>query len=233
MITKMNVLKAICCAVLILPAVGEAATIAISIDSGAKSLRDASNVVLSGGAPGVNGDGAQVVLGYFTDATQAAPFGASGSDAFSSFVALTGPGTPFGVNFTIGDDAANLTGNGELFKDIFTISTGVADSILPVQGTPLVLRIFNSQKDLVLDLANTNGFWNWKDPATPTSTLQISMDNTGLVFRGVGTNNRSAVGISGGTVNLLTNNAVVPEPTSALLVSFGIVLLGSRRRRRD
>lgn len=225
----MKILKPALAIILVLPALCSAATIAIDIQSGGKSLRDGLNNPLSGGNPAVNRDGTQVVLGYFSGATQANPFGTGGTDAFSSFTALTGPGTPWGVNFTIGDDVVNGTGNGEIFKDIFTISDGISPQLLPGVGTPLVLRFFDSNKTLVLDLANTAGLWNWKAPNTPPPAVNINLDDPGLVSRAVGPNNRGNASAS--AANLQTNNPVVPEPGSVLLLSLGLVSLAARRRR--
>lgn len=214
----------------ILQAVCGAATIAIDIDSGAKSIRDDSNVALSAGVFGTAFDGTQVRLGYFADGSVAAPFGATGVDAISSFIALTGPGTPFGVNFTIGDDPTNLTGNGELFVNAFAINTGIQDSLFPSStSVPLVLRFYNAAQDKVLDLSNTSGLWNWKLPDSPASSLTLNLDSGGLVSRGVGLNNRTTAA-AGSTPQTL--NSVVPEPTSAALMLVGLVSLASRRRRQ-
>lgn len=217
-----------------------AAAIGISIDSGGKSLQNENGVPLSGGNVNVNRDGTQVILGYFSDATAGAPFGTGGADAFASFVPLTGPGSPaWGAgnavnNFTIGDDIINGTGNGELFKDTFAINTGVADSLLPAAGTPLILRFFNASGERVLDLANP-GLWTWKLPATPASSLNISLDDNGLVSRGTGgLNDRSFASVAPSSANLRTLAVTpVPEPTSVLLMLGGAsMMLISRRRRK-
>lgn len=211
-----------------------AAAIGISIDSGGKSLQNEVGTPLSGGVAGVNRDGTQVVLGYFADASAANPFGVSGN-----FTALTGPGTPaWGAgnavnNFTIGDDAVNGAGNGEIFKDTFAINTGVADSILPTPGTPLILRFFNANGTRLLDLANAN-LWTWKLPATPASSLNINLDDSGLVRRGTGSladpiDIRSSVSATGSSFRTAT---AVPEPSVVLLSAIGGLTFLSRRRTK-
>jgi hypothetical protein len=208
-----------------------AASVSIQIDSGGKSLRNENNVVLSGGLSGTPRDGTQVVLGYFTDSSQAAPFGpvTNTTDITTTFVALTGPGTPFGVNFTIGDDVTNGTGNGELFIDAFPISTGIADALLPAPGTPLVLRFFNAERTRILDLANGAGLWSWRAPATVPPAVVMSFDDPGLVMRATGMTERGA--LAAAEPNLLTLNPI-PEPASLALVACGALLLGTRRQRR-
>ena len=206
-----------------------AASISIDIQSGEKSLRDELGNPLSGGNPGVNGDGTQVVLGYYADSAPATPFGSAGIDAISSFVALTGSGSPFGINFTIGDVVSNSTGNGELFLDAFSISTGIADGILPSAGKPLVVRFFNTAQTFVLDVSNTSGLWNWQTPAVVAPTVSINFDDAGLVVRGVGQNNRTTLAAGPAPQTL---NSVVPEPTSAALVMVGLLSFAARRRRQ-
>ena len=215
----------------------QAAAIGFFIDSGGKSLRDENNVALNGGAAAVAADGTQVVLGYFADASTAAPFGTAGPDAFGTFIALTGPGTPaWGAgntvnNFTIGDAPSNGAGNGEIFSNLITINTGVADQLLPQPGTPLILRFFNSSKQRILDLANAGGLWNWKLPSVPTASVNINLDDPGLVSRGLGSNNRNVSPVLPTTTNVQTLNPV-PEPSSALLALAGAAMFAARRRKR-
>lgn len=207
-----------------------AATVAVDIDSGSKSIRDDAGNPLSGGLLLTAFDGTQVRLGYFADGTAAAPFGVAGASAISSFIALTGPGTPFGVNFTIGDSVANSAGHGELFVDAFALNTGIQDSLFPSNtNVPLVLRFFNASQDKVLDISNINGLWNWKLPDSPAASISMSLDSAGVVARGVGLNVRthSAVGSAPQTLN-----SVVPEPTSAALMMVGMLSLAARCRRR-
>lgn len=207
-----------------------AASISIDIQSGGTSLRDELGNPLSGGNPGVNGDGTQVLLGYYADSAPATPFGSAGIDAISSFVALTGPSSPFGINFTVGDAVSNTTGNGELFLDAFSISTGIADEILPSAGKPLVVRFFNTAQTFVLDVSNTSGLWNWQTPAVVAPTVSINFDDAGLVVRGVGQNNRTT--LAAGPSPQTLNPTAAPEPTSAALMMVGLLSFAARRRRQ-
>jgi hypothetical protein len=224
-----NIVKLTVLALAIAPMMSQAATVAIDIDSGGKSLRNELNVALSGGSAAVNGDGTQVLLGYYSDGSVANPFGVAGSDAVSSFIALTGPGSPFGVNFTIGDQVANGAGNGELFVNAFGLNTGVADGLFPSSTSiPLVLRFFNASQTFMLDLSNTNGLWNWKLPDTPASTISLSLDSAGLVARATGLNARGTT--SAAAANLQTLNPA-PEPGTVGLLTLGLTALVARRRR--
>jgi len=214
----------------LLQALSSAATLAIDIDSGSKVIHSDVGVPLSAGNLLTPLDGTQVRLGYFTDGTVASPFGSNGVDAISSFVALTGPGTPFGVNFTVGDLVSNGAGNGELFVDAFAINTGIQDSLFPSStSVPLVLRFFNATQDKVLDISNINGLWNWKLPDSPASSISINLSSAGVVVRGTGLNNRTPVAASATPQTL---NSIVPEPTSTALLMVGLVSLAARRRRQ-
>lgn len=204
------------------------AAISITVDSGGKSIQDENGVALSGGSPTVDADGTSAVLGYFQGATAAAPFGTAGS----SFVALTGSGTPFGFNFTVGDLKDNGAGNGELFLNAMTFNTGVADSLLPAVNTPLVVRFFNAASTRLLDVSNA--VWLWKTPDTPASTVSINFDNAGLVQRGTGSISdpidiRTSTAVVGSAVRTTTP---VPEPSSVLLLLAGGGLAFARRRRK-
>jgi hypothetical protein len=217
-------------ALTLLPAAVHAAAIGITIDSGGKQLQDEAGVALSPGVLATARDGAQVLLGYYPGATAAAPFGAAGTGN-ASFVRLTGPGTPFGVNFTVGDLPHNFPIAGELFVDSFSINTGVADALLPPVGMPLVLRIYNRSSEgnstFLTELANPT-FWSWVLPATPPSTLNINFDDSGLLKRVA--NSRTPLAITAGQSGLRTDE-VVPEPATALLALSGLGLLASCRRR--
>ncbi len=209
--------------------VANGASIAISIDTADKSLRDEINVPLSGGNPAVNGDGTQVLLGYFSDATAGNPFGTAGLNAVAAFTALTGPGTPFGINFTIGDQVINSPSNGELFVDSFSINTGINDALFPAAGTPLVLRFFNASQTFLVDVSNTSGTWNWATPNTPPPLRTLAFSDVGLVYRASGSNSRGTVSATAQT-NIQTNN-VVPEPATGGLLALGLAFFAARSRR--
>ena len=62
-----------------------AALVTIAVDTGGKTLQDLNGVALTGGVSSINGDGAAVQIGYYTNSSAASPFG-SGFDA--DFVSL-------------------------------------------------------------------------------------------------------------------------------------------------
>ncbi len=226
-------------ALLALASLSYGAAISISIDSGNKSIRNEANAVLSGGVVGTAKDGTAVELGYYSDASASNPFGLAGQ-----FIALTGAASPFlqggthpEFNFTVGDTPGNGAGNGELFisNPSLVFNSGIADSLLPPTGTPLVMRFYNAGKVRVLDLANP-ALWTWLPLTTPPSSVSINFDSVGLVMRGTGNtsdspNTRSATAVPTSTVNLLTTTPV-PEPSSILLAVAGAGVILSRRQRR-
>lgn len=213
----------------------QGASITLNIDSGDKSLRGSSGILLSGGSPAVDHDGTLVLLGYFPGATLSAPFGA-GTD---NFVALLGRGTPFGMDITIGDSASNGGSNGEIFGVSVNIQTGIADQLFPSNGTPLVLRVFDRNQPTIgshfMDLSNSQGSWNWKPPAVPAATINLDMSVPGLVTRATealnGPFNPNPTPVTGTEIRTL--HTVTPEPASTFLALFGGALLLARRRHRS
>lgn len=216
-----------------------AALVTISVDTGTKSLQDINGVALSGGAAAINGDGTAVQIGYYTNSTVAAPFG-TGLDA--DFVPLIGSGSQFGLSlFSIGDQATNGAANGEIFADGLNIFTGVNDALLPVAGTPLVMRFHNAAtlggSNQFIALANTT-FWLWKTPANAPSQplISLSLDDAGLIGRskeGGLRDGRAFVPVNVTGSSIMTQSALaVPEPSSMMLLSFLGLIASSRRTRK-
>jgi hypothetical protein len=213
--------------VLLTAASQAAALVTFNIDSGGRSLRDALNSPLTAGNPGTNGDGAVVQIGYFQTATTANNFGNG------VFVALTGEGSLFGVNTTIGDTASNLPANGEIFTDPLNLfagqNGGVNDGLFPTAGTPLSLRIFNGTTiaGSSFFMALSNDLWLWNTPAEAPSqpVINIFLDSAGLISQ-----NPANVGVGTPGTNIQTLTPT-PEPGTIGLLALGLTALASRRRR--
>lgn len=207
-----------------------AAFVSLFIDSGnVRTFRNQSNALLTGGNTGVNFDGAIVQVGYFTGATVGTNFGTGGS----TFVPLTGEGSLFGVNTTVGDSVLNGGDNGTLFSDRLDISLGLNgganDALLPAANTPLSIRIFNNTTIATSTFFEvvSNNLWLWKTPATAPNNpiVNLFFDSAGLIAK-----SGAAVGVPNSSIQTTTPTAA-PEPTSAALLMIGLVSLASRRRR--
>jgi hypothetical protein len=211
----------------------------VTIGSGSYILRDNSGVPLTVGNSTVNGDGALIFLGYYTDGTMINPFGSSDNN----FVRLTGVGNTFGnPNTTVGDFAGNTPAPGEFFisgpPGLLLSYDNVNPNPYPTAGTPLVVRIIDKTAaqggegvpHYKLELANTS-FWTWVTPNSPSPTLSIDLDDGSL--RVLDATGRTSTPISGG--GNLNANVLVPEP-SAFALQAMVALCGffgrTRGRRR-
>ena len=87
----MKILKSVLTTILTFSALCEigysAALVTIGVDTAGRNLQNLAGQSLTGGAPGVNGDGAALQIGYYQGATAANPFG-TGLDA--EFVSMIG-----------------------------------------------------------------------------------------------------------------------------------------------
>ncbi len=152
---------------LLISSLSQAATTVVNMGSGNWNLQDQNNVSLTAGVIGTNGDGAQIFLGFYTDASIPNPFGSS--DA--TFRKLSGVGNPFGTgNTTIGDYNFNAAQPGEFFIDGLSISNTLNPGLLPATGTPLVIRVLNNTTEAnstyKMEFANAS-LWKWVAPAEP------------------------------------------------------------------
>lgn len=203
-----------------------ATLVSLFIDSGNRVLRNQSGTALTGGSTSVNFDGAVLQVGYFSSATV-------GNNFAGNFIPLTGQGSLFNVQTTIGDSVLNGGDNGSIFSDRLDIVTGLNgganDGLLPAANTPLSIRFYNATTIGASTFFETvsNNLWLWKAPAAAPNnpTVNLFFDSAGLVAR-----SGAVVAAPGTNINTNTPTAA-PEPTSAALLMVGLVSLASRRRR--
>lgn len=215
-------------------------TINMSTGLGLWTLRDSvanGGGLLTEGNAGIDGDGAQINLGYYSDWVTNGVFG--GSDG--TFIKLTGAGSTFGgadprvLTTSVGDFVDNGPGPGQFSIDGLLISDTPANPLMPAAGTPLVMRIFNAATQggstYKMELANTS-LWKWIAPAAVPPTISINTDDADLALQAV--TGRAALSLSGGgNINANINLAPVPEPSSfAVGLLTAMSVLGSRVRRR-
>ena len=160
----------------------------------------------------LGGDGAILQLGYYTGATQAAPF-------VGTWVPLTGPGT--GQRSTIGDSGGWLGGAFNLVHYFKGNSPEV-----PAIGTPLAIRFYDTTSLATANyfncVSNTNGTWNWiLGNPEPTLTLSFTVTSPTQVWQG-------------GATSAFRTTLPVPEPgVAVLLVAGGAGWVLRRRGRAD
>ena len=203
-----------------------AAFVTLFVDSGStRELRNQSAAPLFGGSSGIDGDGAVVQIGYFTDATAGNNFGNG------NFVPLSGEGSLFNVSTTVGDSVNNGGDTGTLFSDALNIFAGLNgganDGLFPAVDTPLSIRIFNNTTIAASTFyeAISNNLWKWKAPSETPPVVQLFLDSAGLVAK-------SGTNVAPTSANIQTNTQIVPEPTSAALIMVGMLSLAARRRRQ-
>ena len=131
---------------------------------------------------------------------------------------ITGPDTSY--RSTIGDSSGHSDGRFYLsyqFKDDY--------SFIPVAGTPLAIRFYDSTSLATANyfncVSNTNGTWNWAGGTPePTITLTFSTTSATQVWQG-------------GAASAFRTTLAVPEPSGVLLAMIGLGPLAGMRRRRE
>ncbi len=204
----------------------------VSFDSGSHTLFNNLSTALSGGTS-ADGNGDVLQLGYFT-----------GANFTGTFVPLSGQGSlntaviagsnPAGETYnqtSIGDLNANGAGDGQYALSLdFTLGSATSGNSLPAAGTELAIRFYNNTTIGSSTFFNTvtDPLWLWQTPAVPPSTVNMSLDDAGLIWQSI------AQGQNANTAFHTSIATAVPEPSSAILLALGTALapLGLRLRRK-
>lgn len=203
-----------------------ASIVTISFDSGFQFLRDNSGNLLTGGTA-LNGNGAVIQLGYYSQATAANNF-------LGTWIPLSGEGSlnvgmvgSSGLSFndtTIGDLSSNGAGDGQFALSLtFTVGDVATGNSLPASTSiPLAIRFYDDTTIATSDFFNvvSNDMWLWKTPAdAPNNPLiNMSLDDTNVEWQG-------------GAGSALKTTLPVPEPSAFVLLASGMGVLALRRRR--
>ncbi len=130
-----------------------------------------------------DGDGALVLLGYFTGSTTSAGF-------TGSWVPLTGPagantGVPVGTIGDAGSGAAGPYGHFAFAHD-FDLARPQTAQNLPAAGTRLVVAIVNGIAPAASTFFNlaTNDAWRWKAPGLLPDFVAINLNDPGTLWFG-------------------------------------------------
>jgi hypothetical protein len=170
------------------------------------TLQNRDGLALSAGSSAA-GNGTLLEFGYYSLATEAAPFG-------GSWTALTGPNSASLVVTTIGDI---LVPNGTFAFD-FTLDYSL--TALPQDGTPLAVRFYDSttrnSSTFFNAVSMTTGQWNWNSTG---SQIAIGVGNVpGIVWQD-------------GAASAFRTTIAVPEPSGFILIGCGVAFwIGNRRR---
>ena len=213
-----------------------ASQVQVNFESGSQSVFDGLALALNPGSA-ADGDGAVIQLGYYDAATV-------GNNFAGTWHALTGAGslnlggdTGSGLTFdttSIGDIGGGAAPGGSgifAFSLIFdnTVSGTFAD--LPSSTTiPLAIKFFDAPSIGASTYFNvvSADTWLWKLPATPSPlppTINMSLDDAGLEWQSIASAGQSPATAFHASI------AIVPEPTSALLIGIGCASFTVRRRR--
>jgi len=193
----------------------------VNMDSGGQTLFNQASTPLSGGTS-ADGNGVVLQLGYFT-----------GTNFSGTFIPLTGPAQPGTPNTaiipnsspaepytmtSIGDITAEGGGNGSFFLPglTFTLGDATSGNNLPTSGTQLAIRFYNNVTIASSTFYNTvtDALWTWNAPATPPSTVNISLDDLGLVWESIVVKSQS-------TNTAFHTSIPIPEPSTLALILVG------------
>jgi hypothetical protein len=231
--SKKIALSAFCGALMAIAQV-HADTTTVSMDTGGNLLRDQGNTLLNGGTS-ADGDGVILQLGWFSGANFTgtfnviAGFGSTNTDP----VPNASPSSLQMNQITIGDLTSQGGANGEFWipELNFTLGSPTSGNNLPAAGTFLAIRFYDtltitpsSHYNTVTSAANN---WKWTAPATPPSTVNISLSESNLIWESV------VRGMPG--TEFHTTLQAIPEPTTvtSILIGTGLLCGPMLRRRRS
>ncbi|MEI7774005.1 MAG: PEP-CTERM sorting domain-containing protein [Verrucomicrobiota bacterium] len=199
---------------------GDKTSVAFSTDG--LTLKDNTGAVLSAGTS-ANGDGMAVQIGYYSNAS-------TGNNFSGTWIPLTGQNSVNSayLSTSIGDEGA-LGGipDGEYYSGDqleFIEGSATRGNFPPSNTIPLSLRFYNAALISNATLYNTvsDDLWLWRTPGASSPIppqVIMTLADVGLEWQG-------------GIGSEFKTTLVIPEPTSALLLTLGAAGLLGRRRRR-
>lgn len=213
--------------------VSRADTTTVGFDSGGQTMFNQAASALTGGGS-TDGNGAVLQLGYFTGST--ATFtgtwvALSGEGTLNSAAIITGSNSNETYNKTsIGDLTGNGAGDGTFGISLDFGGTAASSFNLPSSGIQLALRFYNGTSIAGSTFFNTvtDSLWTWKTPATPPAPVNMTLDDTGLVWQ-------SIFSFGQPSATAFHTAIAIPEPStlaSLILGGGALVLVGVRRRRK-
>ena len=215
-------------------------TTAVSLDSGSVFLYDQNTGAtnqLSGGTS-ADGDGFVLQLGYFSAATTANNFAGTwipltGEGSLNTaIVPESSPAEPYNKT-SIGDVAAEGGDDGVFLSlpglNVCFSGSATSGNNLPTAGTPLSIHFYNGLTIATSTFYNTvsNDAWLWKTPGTPTQTVPMSLDDSGLEWQSIA---------SGGAANTAFHTTIataVPEPSAVASLLIGGVMIAFANSHRQ
>jgi hypothetical protein len=193
-------------------------------------LTDSTGAALTDGISG-DGNGAVLQLGYYTDGTRGAHFGAGSG----TWIALTGEG---GVNsaYNTGTGKTSIGDSGYTDGQVsltlgFTVgditdSSQTGNNLPTSSSIPLVLRFYNNTTISSSSKYNevSADSWTWLTPTgAPGSSMTLTGYDADLVWLGgTGTEFKTTI----------INPAAIPEPSTYALLGMGVLGLVAYRRRK-
>jgi hypothetical protein len=204
-------------------------TTSVGFDSGDAIVKNFNGIALTQGPAG-DGNGAVLQLGYFTNGTSANPFAGTFVPLSGQGSANTGvvPGSSETYNQTsIGDEAVNSANFDGGFAINLVFQPGdpaIGNNLPPSTTIPLAIRFYDGTtiagSTRYNTVSSTSLTWLWQTPNTPPSAIQISLNDSGIVWEDNSNPLKTSILIA------------IPEPSSLVLLAIGGCAIPLLRRRK-